>query len=379
MAAALILAVLFAGGVYANEEEMILNARAAVLMDAESGRVLYSKDGETAYPLASTTKVMTLVIALENADADTIVTASDYAASMPEVRLGVRKGEQYRLGDLYYALMLESYNDAAVMIAEAVAGSVEDFAGLMNEKAALLGCTSTHFITPNGLDASDAGGAHASSAKDLALIMRYAIGNDAFLEITRTRSYTFSDTSGQRSFSLNNKNALFDMMDGVISGKTGFTGGAGYCYVCAVDVGDKRLIAALLGSGWPPNKNYKWQDVKKLMAYGDSHFEYQTVHMTDYLKSEKLQVTGGLAETAELVPVPVSYRILMGDGERLHTTVHLPGQLAAPVTNGEEVGTASLYIDDCLIGQSAYSVNETVAKKDCYFYLNNVWHAFIIR
>lgn len=376
---ALMLICLFAGNVYANEEEIVLNARAAVLMDADSGRVLYSKDGETAYPLASTTKVMTLMIALENADADTIVTASSYAASMPEVRLGVKTGEQYRLGDLYYALMLESYNDAAVMIAEGVAGSVEAFASMMNEKAVSLGCTHTHFITPNGLDASDAEGAHASSAKDLALIMRYAIGNDTFLEITQTRSYQFSDTAEQRSFSLNNKNALFDMMDGVISGKTGFTGNAGYCYVCAVEVGDKHLIAALLGSGWPPNKTYKWQDVKKLMAYGDTHFDYKTIQTGDYIQSEMLYVAGGEADRVSLSPVQEDFRILMGEKEQIHTTAILPGQLEAPVTAGEETGQISLYLDDFLIGQSVYKVDDDIMKKDISFYLEKVFAQYIIK
>lgn len=118
--------------------------------------------------MASTTKIMTCILALENGQEQTVATASAKAAAAPKVHLGVREGEQFLLGDLLYSLMLESHNDAAVMIAETIGGSVEEFASLMNEKAAAIGCTDTHFVTPNGLDASDAGGDHHTTAADLA-------------------------------------------------------------------------------------------------------------------------------------------------------------------------------------------------------------------
>ncbi len=254
-----------------------LNAKAAVLMDGDSGRILYGKNPEEILPMASTTKIMTLIVALENASMDETVTVSAYAASMPDVQLGIREGEQYILKDLMYSMMLESHNDSAVAIAEHVGGSVEGFAGLMNQKAEELGCTGTHFITPNGLDAQDADGEHATTARDLALIMRYAILNETFLEITRTSYYSFGDINKTRNFTVNNKNALLSMTSEALSGKTGFTGKAGYCYVCAVQSEERTFIISLLGCGWPPNKTWKWKDTMTLIDYAKENYELKEV------------------------------------------------------------------------------------------------------
>ena len=154
-----------------------LYAASACLMDGDSGRVLFGKEADTPLPMASTTKIMTCILALEMTEDpySVIVTASDNAAAQPAVHLGVHEGQQFYLQDLLYALMLESYNDAAVMIAEAIGGSVEGFAALMNEKAAEIGCADTHYVTPNGLDGADEGGSHHTTASDLALVMRYCI------------------------------------------------------------------------------------------------------------------------------------------------------------------------------------------------------------
>ena len=144
-----------------------LYAQSAVLMDADSGRVLFEKNGYEQKPMASTTKIMTLIVTLENANLDEIVTVSQYAAGMPDVQLGIRKDEQYRLGDLLYSLMLESHNDSAVAIAEHVGGSVEGFAEMMNAKARDIGCFNTYYITPNGLDATDEDGTHSTTAAEI--------------------------------------------------------------------------------------------------------------------------------------------------------------------------------------------------------------------
>ena len=157
----------------------------------------------------------------------------------------------------------------------------EAFASLMNEKAVRLGCEDTYFITPNGLDASDKNGVHHTTAADLALIMRYCImespQKDAFLEITQAESHSFSDCSGAKSFSCTNHNAFLKMMDGALSGKTGFTADAGYCYVGALSSEGRTFIVALLACGWPNNKGYKWSDTRKLMTYGMENYTYQTI------------------------------------------------------------------------------------------------------
>ena len=170
--------------VYAEEEQTKiaygentpgqLYARSAVLMDADSGRILFEKEGNAVRPMASTTKIMTCILALEEGKTDSEVKVSEEACRQPQVRLGVRKGENYRLKDLLYSLMLESHNDSAVLVAENVAGSVQEFAVEMNKKAKEIGCKDTHFVTPNGLDGTDEKGAHRTTAEDLARIFRYA-------------------------------------------------------------------------------------------------------------------------------------------------------------------------------------------------------------
>lgn len=180
-------------GMQLSESE--LYARSACLMDADSGRVLYSKNSEQKLPMASTTKIMTCILALEDGRMDDLVTVSAYAASQPKVHMGAKTGEQFYLQDLLYALMLNSDNDAAVMIAEQVGGSVEGFAEKMNLKARELGCDDTYFITPNGLDAENKNGIHSTTAKDLARILRYCIMESPkkaeFLAITQMPAYTF--------------------------------------------------------------------------------------------------------------------------------------------------------------------------------------------
>lgn len=229
-----------------------LCAQSAVLMDASTGRILYGKEETIKRPMASTTKIMTCILALEQGNPEDMVEISSYAASMPDVQLNIRAGEKYRLQDLLYSLMLESHNDSAVAVAEHIGGTVEGFAEMMNQKARDIGCTDTCFVTPNGLDGTRKadGEPHSTTAADLARIMRYCVEQSPksreFLEITRTASRTITDESGKRSFYLGNHNALLSMMPEALSGKTGFTGNAGYCYVAAL----KRMTRSLPWLCW---------------------------------------------------------------------------------------------------------------------------------
>lgn len=337
-----------------EEEKLSLNARAAVLMDADSGSILYGKNETMAFPMASTTKIMTLIVALEHNEPDQIVMASAGASAMPEVRLGVHEGERYRMEDLYYAMMLESFNDAAMMIAEGTVGSVENFAELMNEKAISLGCTQTYFITPNGLDAADEKGVHSSTAEDMAKIMRYAIDNEDFLKITQTADYSFTDCDRKRSFEVHNKNVLLTMMDGVLSGKTGYTADAGYCYVCAVKKDDRTFIAALLGSGWPPHKGYKWSDVQTLLDYGDKNYRYQTIDISKGVPDRQVHVMNGEQDFATVRAKQTNYRFLLSSEDKVHVESVLPGQLEAPVEAGQSVGSIRIFVNGDLTAENDY-------------------------
>lgn len=227
-------------------EEAELFAKAAVLMDGGSGRVLYSKNGSEALANASTTKILTCIIALENCDLEQIAEVSVQAAKAPKVHLGAPAGQKFRMKDLIYAMMLESFNDCAVVIAEQVAGTTEHFSKMMNDYAKKIGCADTFFITPNGLDAQKDSQFHHTTAEDLAQIMRYCIKEspkaDQFLKITGEAEYTFTDVSGKYAYHCYNHNAFLKMMDGAVSGKTGFTGNAGYCYVGALEQNGKHIL-----------------------------------------------------------------------------------------------------------------------------------------
>lgn len=330
--------------VEAKSDDLRLYSTAAVLMDADSGRVLYQKNAIAPLAMASTTKIMTLIITLENCDLSEEVEVSSYAASMPDVQLNIRQGERYKLKDLTYSLMLESHNDSAVAIAEHVAGSVEAFADMMNTKAQTIGCEDTHFVTPNGLDKDD----HHTTAKDLATIMSYCITQspckEQFLEITRTQTYSFGDISGKRHFNCTNHNAFLQMMDGALTGKTGFTGKAGYCYVGALKSGERTFIVSLLGCGWPNHKTYKWSDTKSLMQYGIDN--YHTINLDEIEIPEEVYepvtVDGGQQDyvNVELIEneVAKSNRIMLKETEEIEVVFNKFSSVNAPVKKGEILG-----------------------------------------
>ena len=351
-------------GAYVYADEIIHYAKTAVLKYADSGRDLYERNGYEQMAMASTTKIMTLIVTLENANLDDTVEVSAYAASMPDVQLNIREGENYRLGDLVYSLMLESHNDSAVAIAEHVGGSVEGFAALMNRKAEEIGCENTYYITPNGLDATDGDKFHSTTARDLALVMSYCIKKspqkEKFLEITRTPSHSFSDTSGQRSFSCTNHNAFLGMMTGALSGKTGFTNKAGYCYVGALERDGRTFVVALLACGWPNHKTYKWSDTRALMEFGLANYQYRSFDEAVIPESAfaEIQVTGaksgqiGGIETIQVEAAETQDTfygvegLLMNGEEKITVTLHKVKGLSAPVSKGQNVGHISYKVGD---------------------------------
>ena len=362
--------------VRAQEEPENLYARSAVLMDADTGRILYEKNEEEVLPMASTTKIMTLLVTLENADLEGTVTVSSYAASMPDVQLNIREGERYRLKDLCYSMMLESHNDAAAAIAEHVGGSVEGFASMMNQKARDLGCYHTYFITPNGLDAEDEHGVHSTTAEDLARIMRFCMQNDTFLSITREPSWNFTDLDGTRSFTVNNKNAFLNMMEGALTGKTGFTNDAGYCYVGALEREGKRLIVALLACGWPGNRTWKWSDTQTLMNYGLDTYHHETIG-EEMIRMEPAAVQDGRKESVELRADIGTVQMLLKEDDLFRIETDRPSELQAPVEAGEIVGTVAYYLNNEIVDIFPVYAAETVQKIDYWWCLNRILQKWI--
>lgn len=351
-----------------------LYAKGAVLMDAKSGRVLYSKNGREVMPMASTTKILTCILALENSSPEDTITASAYAAGMPKVKLYMKEGEHYLLKDLLYSLMLESHNDTAVAIAEHIGGSVEGFAQMMNAKAKEIGCESSFFLTPNGLDATvkATGQFHSTTAEDLAKIMAYCVTKsekkDAFLKITQTSGYTFTNQEG-RSFSCHNHNAFLNMMEGAISGKTGFTNRAGYCYVGALERDGRVFTVALLACGWPNHKTYKWSDTKKMMSYGIDNFHYKDVFKPITLPD--LIVEDGIPEDnspfheakvsltlAEQEPLS----LLLKESDCVTVETQLKRQIKAPVEKGRVAGQVVYKLNDEVVKSYPVLVTERIGK-----------------
>ncbi|MCD7750555.1 MAG: D-alanyl-D-alanine carboxypeptidase [Lachnospiraceae bacterium] len=372
--------------VFASEPQTIrendLFSQAAVLMDASTGRILYGKNEDTVLAMASTTKIMTCIIALEYGDPEDIVTFSSYAASQPKVKLGMAKGEQASLNDLLYSLMLESHNDTAAAIAEHIGSlalgwdtqtvvnhsreesveAVGAFLKLMNEKALSLGCTQTHYLTPNGLDASeeyeDEEGNlqeifHSTTAAELARVMSYCILESpkkaSFLEITQTSFYGFTDLDAQHYYSCTNHNAFLTMMSGALSGKTGYTGRAGYCYVGALESEGRTFVVALLNCGAYGNQTRKWVDLRILMEYGMKYYTAELIY-------EKPVLTAIPVENADLKPadfyekykMPVSVQgdesltLLLAEWEDATVQVKVSDRLTAPVFAGDVVGTVNI-------------------------------------
>lgn len=368
------------------EELSELYAASAVLLDADSGRVLYGKSELEPRAMASTTKIMTCILALENGDLTSVVTASDEACRQPKVHLGMRSQEQFYLKDLLYSLMLESHNDSAVAIAEHIGSSTTGFADMMNAKAKEIGCEDTYFITPNGLDAEDENGIHSTTAADLARIMKYCVVDSPkrteFIAITGEASYQFAEITGSRVFSCNNHNSFLNMMNGAFSGKTGYTSQAGYCYVGALKRNGKTLIVALLACGWPNNKSYKWSDTKKLMEYGLDN--YESVQLWEEMDLAPVTIGSGIPQSDNLfdeaytdVTVVASeeeqeQKILLHTDEDITIETQCADSLEAPVEAGTSVGSVVYSIGGETIAAYEIVTSTSIEQKSYVWNLQKV-------
>ena len=344
-----------------------LYAKSALLMDASNGRVLYEKNGYDILPMASTTKIMTCIYALENGNLDDIVTISSNAVNQPKVHLGMKKDQQYTLRDLLYALMLESYNDCAVAIAEHISGSVEQFCYEMSNKARDLGAYDTNFETPNGLDSDN----HHTTAYDLALITKYAIQNEDFITITNTSSHTFQELTTGTSRTVNIKDAFLTQYSGAFGVKTGFTGKAGYCFVGAVKREEKTFISVVLASGWPPNKTWKWADTKKLMDYGINNYSLQEIGVENP-RLEQLPVVNGQKTTVTLDTDVKKEKLLMSSSEKIEVKINLPKELTAPISKNMPIGSISYYLNGEEFRCYSIYTKESIKKIDYAYCFRNI-------
>ena len=233
-----------------TSEEPKLNSRAAVIYDRKSKKIIWGKKENEKRPMASTTKIMTAIVVLENANLSDTVTVSKKSAGTGGSRLGLKVGDKITVNNLLYGLLMVSGNDAAVALAEYVGGSVEGFADKMNQKAKELGLENTHFVTPHGLDMAD----HYTTALELAEMADYAMNNEKFAEIVNTKNITISING--RSKSLKNTNELLGNLNGVNGVKTGFTNGANRCLVTSVNRDGMNIITVVLGADTKKDRTY---------------------------------------------------------------------------------------------------------------------------
>ena len=316
----------------AGSEELSLPAKGAVLIDGASGRVLFAQNADTPYPMASTTKIMTCLLAVETCSPEEIVTAGPNAEGVPGTSIYLTEGEQLTMRDMLYGLMLRSGNDAAVAIAEHIAGSVDAFSQMMDARARELGANAT-YKNPHGLDAEG----HEASALALALIAREGLQNDWFREIVSTQRMTIPWSTSEYNRLLVNKNKLLSSYEGALGVKTGFTSKAGRCLVFAAERDGLTLIGAVLN-------DYTWfDDARTLLDWGFENYTLLTAASAGKTMAA-LPITGGAEKSVDIVAAEALTSAARA-GEAHEIALNLPESLPAPCEAGQIVGTATLLID----------------------------------
>jgi D-alanyl-D-alanine carboxypeptidase len=349
-------------------EPFEINSESAILIEPESGNVLYSKNStEKMYP-ASTTKIMTAILAIENCNLDEIATVSENAIKLvPSGYTNAKlvSGEKMSIEDLLYGLMLNSANEAANVIAEHVSGSIENFAKLMNQKAEELGCKNTHFVNANGMHDDN----HYTTAEDLSIIATYCMENSTFRKIVSTVKYTLPATEQYPNTDriMTNTNMLITLSskyyyEYAIGVKTGYTSQAGNCLVSCAEKDNVRLICVTLKAGTATsNSSYRFADSKELLEYGFENFSNQTIIQKDTV-IDTVQVLNATEESKNVNVVTqedVSDFIKNTDISALTPEVQIQSNIEAPLYANDIVGTITYTIDG--IDYSTNLVAETTA------------------
>ena len=309
------------------------SASCAVLIDAETGKILYGENENVRRGMASTTKIMTALVALENVSPEKEVVVAKEAIGVEGSSVYLYEGETVTMETLLYAMMLQSANDAAAAIAIEVAGSIEDFAELMNARAKAMGLTATHFENPHGLD----GETHYTTAYELALITREALKNELFCEIVATEKRTIPLHDGTASRLLINHNRLLREYDDIIGVKTGFTKKCGRTLVTAAERDGLTLICVTLNDG------NDWQDHRALLDYGFSL--YEKVTLGEDVLSFDVSVCGATVEKISVSTATSFSRMLPKGSGEITTRVCLPRFLYAGIEKGVRVGEVQYLLD----------------------------------
>lgn len=348
-----------------------LNSRIALVYDRASGRILFDKNGDKTTPMASTTKIMTAIVVVENSNLSDIVTIDSKSAGTGGSRLGLKKNDKITVNDLLYGLMLRSGNDAAVALAIHVGGSVEGFAELMNKKARKLNLTSTHFMVPHGLDIDG----HYTTAYELAKMADYALKNEKLKEIVSTKTCTININNNSKVIS--NTNELLGSVSGVYGVKTGFTNGAGRCLVTACKRDSLDIITVIIGAD---TKKIRTSDSMKLIEY--SFKNYQIINIKQKveeqfekwkeLNEKRIIINKGKNSKVELKLEDINFEKMAVKNTQLdNITIEINSlyYLEAPIEKNRVIGNVKIMLGKDTIGVlQIYNKNE-IEKKDVKSYL----------
>lgn len=335
-----------------NAAGLYVSAKAAVLIEADTGRVLFEKNKDQQLSMASTTKIMTALLTLEAGNLDEVFTVDEKAIQVEGSSMGLQKGDQASLRTLACGMLLPSGNDAANAAAVRIAGSLNEFASMMNRRAEMIGMKNTHFVTPSGLDDEQ----HYSTAYDMALLARVALGNSAFRDLCSRNiaKVEFGNPPYERW--LKNHNRLLVEYDGAIGVKTGFTKKSGRCLVSAAERDGVRLIAVTLNA---PND---WQDHANLFNYG---FNDVKPHKYEVKYEDiRLTVVGGEKEQLPVIPLSETMvNVEQKDLSKITQKVLLDPFYYAPIEAGSAVGEIELYLDGEKVGTCTLIAKESVERK----------------
>lgn len=356
-----------------------INSRAAIVIDRNSKKILYGKNENTRRAMASTTKIMTALVVIENTDLNNIVAISKKAAGTGGSRLKLKTGDKISVKDLLYGLMLRSGNDSAVALAEYVGGSTENFANMMNEKAIRLNLLNTHFITPHGLDKEE----HYTTAYELAIITDYALNNPIFSKIVNTKVANITINDKNRTIA--NTNELLGNLEGVYGVKTGFTNGAGRCLVTSVKRDNMDIICIVLGAD---TKNDRTKDSVKLIEYSFKNYETVSLNnkVTEYfenwnnLNNTRINIEKGTYNYLDLKlnlnDEEICYPIYKDTQNEIRINILSNLVLKAPIVKNSEIGKLQIIYQGKIIKEIPIINENTISKKGIINYLSDFFKKY---
>ena len=352
-----------------------INSRYAVIIERNSKAILYGKNELTKTKMASTTKIMTAIVVIENTNLNEIVEISSKAAGTGGSRLKIKKGDKISVQDLLYGLMLRSGNDAAVALAEYVGGSINGFAELMNKKALELGLNNTHFETPHGLDSDN----HYTTPYELAILTDYALNNENFTKIVGTKSCTILINNIPRA--IGNTNELLGYLNGVYGVKTGFTNGAGRCLVTSIKRGDMDIICVVLGAD---TKKIRTTDSVKLIEYTFSNFK--NIDVSQKIKEEfenwkvvnegRIYIEKGIKNGIKVKLDEYyikNYPIENGTEDKINIRIECNIKLVAPIQANKQIGKLVVLYNNQPIYEINIITDEIIRKKGIVDYVLEIF------